>query len=299
MPLRLPPKHAEATPDNVRRLQDGLTSVVAGHPLAQTTYTFYEELDAYLGPWGSAGYPIGYGKLYNLAFTTNEKLQADPVTREWVWRTTITLQEHLRDFVVGRFRQGTLATLTEPELRRAAFQSHPTAYTESGLALVATVAPELTVLIVLIAGAEFSPFSPNFAATIAQATETAGLVLPQVLGMGLAAMAGPAHTGLFARAARRDLNRQLQEANLSRELTEARRAVLSGRFDRIAWLNRLTDRLNSTQFPDQGFAEAARQIVILADARKRRIANTYRALIRERPDLESRFNEHEPGWQYW
>src|SRR6266566_8237900 len=115
MTLSLPAKTAPATPDNVRALHDGLTSVIWGHPQAVQPWTFYEELDAYLGPWGNAAYPIGYGKLYCELFNANEKRQRNPNTADWVRRTTIALQKPLRDLVVERFRARTLDKLTEAQ----------------------------------------------------------------------------------------------------------------------------------------------------------------------------------------
>lgn len=96
MPLTLPPKNAPATPQNVSALRQGLTSVIAGHPGAIEPWTFYEELNAYLGPWGMQGYPIAYGKVYCMAFNGNEELARNPQTREWVRKTTVALQEPLR-----------------------------------------------------------------------------------------------------------------------------------------------------------------------------------------------------------
>lgn len=80
------------------------------------------------------------GKFYNIAFSNNEHLDDDPQARDWVWRTTILLQEMLRDYVVGRIRDCTLPTLTEAELRQTAFDSHPQAYDHGGLARLMLVA---------------------------------------------------------------------------------------------------------------------------------------------------------------
>src|SRR5262249_44965808 len=124
MILNLPPPiFITPDPPSVRSVHDQLTSVIAGHAQADPTYRLYEELDAWLGPFGQEGYPIAYGKFYNVAFTSNKKLMADAEAREWVWRTTIRLQESLRDYVVGRARDGTLGYLTERQLREAAFAS--------------------------------------------------------------------------------------------------------------------------------------------------------------------------------
>jgi hypothetical protein len=97
-----------------------LTSAIPGHPQSIKPWTFYDELDRYVGPWGDRGYPIAYGKFYCLAFNTKEKLMANAQTAEWVRKTTIKLQEPLPDFILARFRNGTLPKLTESELREYA-----------------------------------------------------------------------------------------------------------------------------------------------------------------------------------
>src|SRR4051812_22808133 len=98
MSLNLPPKALIRCDDAIAKLVDQqLTSVIAGHPGATTAYRFYEVIDQWLGPWGEKGYPIGYGKFYNLAFSTNEKLKASPHGSAWVWKTTVRLQNALRD----------------------------------------------------------------------------------------------------------------------------------------------------------------------------------------------------------
>ena len=182
MSLSLPPKSAIRCDDHTAEYVHGqLTSVIAGHPKATTTYRFYEELDSWLGPWGQSGYPIGYGKFYNIAFSNNKSLTANPTTRQWVWRATILLQEALRDYVVGRIRDGSLPTLTEPQLRRAAFDSHPRAYYRGGLSTVAVVAPVLILVVATIPGAEFSPTSSNCVLSIEQALVTTGLVVSRAM----------------------------------------------------------------------------------------------------------------------
>ena len=51
--LALPPiRLIRYDPATERLVYDGLTSVIAGHPQAKETYTFYEELDRWLGPRG-------------------------------------------------------------------------------------------------------------------------------------------------------------------------------------------------------------------------------------------------------
>lgn len=191
--LALPPP-SELSPGarNARLVHDELTSVIAGNHRATTTYQFYEELDAWLGPWGPRGYPIGYGKFYNRAFTTHQALNRDPVTRRWVRKTSVLLQTELRDYVVGRVRNGTLGSLTERDLRRAAFRSHAKAYDRAGLARVAFVAPQLVPVIATIPAAEFLPTSRYFVPSMCQVFQTFERVAPQVVQMGTRTLRAPA-----------------------------------------------------------------------------------------------------------
>jgi hypothetical protein len=297
--VTLPPKNAVASPANVQALSSGLTWYIAGHPQAIQPWTFYEVLDTYLGPWGRGGYPIAYGKFYCFAFNSNEKLSSNAATRNWVMRTTVKLQEALRDYVVARFKAGTLAGITESELREAAFDSHPMAYTDGGLATVALVAPELIKVISLIPRKEFSPASVNFMPSLRQLLSTMDLVAPRVAGLGLAAMAGPAHTGLFARAAQQDMREMLNEQAMAARLLDVQSQIQRGELDDIRTLNTITDRLNATEYPDQSMAALARKVVQSADDRKHYVARTYRSLLMQRPDLRSKLDRSAPGWMNW
>jgi hypothetical protein len=299
MSLSLPTKTARPTPENIRALESGLTSVIAGHPQSVQPWTFYEELDQYLGPWGNKGYPIAYGKFYCVAFNTNEKLMANVQTADWVRRTTIKLQEPLRDFVVARFRTGTLLKLTESELRQYAFSVHPAAYDSGGLALVTIVAPELIPVIATIPAAEFDPRSDNFGPTVKQVFATLRLIGPRIAGTSLGALAGPAHTGILRRAIQMDQSRILQEQALGRYLNYLMLSIKRGDADDMNALNAITERLNETEFPDQGFASLARQIINEANDRKRYVAGTYRALLRSNPDFSQQLDAAEPGWSKW
>jgi hypothetical protein len=80
-----PKKDSEPTTENIAKLELWLTSIIAGHPGATKSYTFYEEIDKYLGPWGADGYPIGYGKKYNILFTTDPSLMNNSDVKRWVW----------------------------------------------------------------------------------------------------------------------------------------------------------------------------------------------------------------------
>jgi hypothetical protein len=98
-------KTAAPTKDNVRLLAEWLQDIMAFHPLtADRPWTFYEQVDAYLGPWGSAGYPMAYGKKYCVLFYGNQTLNRDPAGARWVTRTLLYLQQELVAFIIGRFR---------------------------------------------------------------------------------------------------------------------------------------------------------------------------------------------------
>ncbi|MGH7467965.1 MAG: hypothetical protein ACRENP_08265 [Longimicrobiales bacterium] len=296
MALSLPPaKLMRAGKDNADLVHNELTKVMAYRAGAPSTYSFYEEIDTWLGPWGNKGYPLGYGKFYNMAFSENEKLAANPVTRDWLRNTTVRLQELLRDWIVGQVRAGAIHLMSEASLRKAAFDSHPVAYTESGLATVALVAPELIPIIVSIPGAEFHPKSKNFGRTIDQIVQTIGRVAPQVLGGAAAAAAGPAHTGLFARAAQRDQRAFLDELALARELTDLKIQIRRGDFDDLDALDLLLSRLRLREFPDQGWARAAGEVVEAAEQRRRWLLDYYRGLLPRSPALLKQMQERYPN----
>ena len=298
MPPKLPDKKSTPTHENVRRLREGLTSVIAGHAGSIDLWTFYEVVDAYVGPWGENGYPIGYGKYYCKLFNENQKLKADPQGSHWIKQTTILLQEALRDFLVTRYQQGTLSSLTEPQFRAAAFSSHPKAYTDAGLAMVVLVSPELIPVIMGIPAKEFSPTSPDLVPTVNQLLTTMGAVLPMAAGVTIAAMM-PAHSGLLRHAAERDRADQSREMHLGQWLEQADKELRSGRMDNIAVLTKLTTALNAAQFPDQGFARRGREISEAADRRKREIAAYYRKLIVGDADLRPLVDKADPGWSEW
>lgn len=289
MALALPPKSIiRCNAETARTVHEALTSVIAGHAQATTTYRFYEELDAWLGPWGQEGYPIAYGKFYNVAFTGNEKLMANPQARDWVWRTTILLQEALRDYVVGRVEDGTLPSLTEPELRSAAFDSHPAAYDMGGLAMLSLTAPELVPVIATIPGREFLPTSENFGPTVVQVFVTLDRIVPKMAGSSLAALAGPAHTGILARAARMDQQRMSDDLHLSRELASIKAALERGELDTVPALDRIIAKLNARQLPDQGFAQWAREVIQIAQARRQALVQKSNTILQQSPAVRSR-----------
>ncbi len=169
MTYKLPEK-SKCLPSDAPAVEAYLRSIVAYQPKARTTYQFYEEIDAWLGPWGEAGYPIGYGKKYNIAFTTDRFLNAPSrkVSAKWVKGTTVNLQLPLIALIVARIKANTVSALDEKTLRQVAFGSHPKAYLDAGLIDVANYEVESIARIVLIPYAEFNPTNPSFKATIIQ-----------------------------------------------------------------------------------------------------------------------------------
>jgi hypothetical protein len=292
-----PPKYSKPTPARVRALDAWLLSITNGHAQSDKPWTFYEKIDAYLGPFGDTGYPIGYGKKYCVLFSTDTLLSRDPTTRAWVSRTTIFLQTYLRLYIVKRYEQGTLGTMTEKELRDAAFQSHPRAYTQGGLTLVVLISPHLLAIITGIPSAEFS--NANRSSSWAQAFETAKLVIPEATGMAFAGLAGPAHTGLFTRAAERDRVAFQRRIQIGDMLDGLKQAIVSGKLDRIAWLDRATIELNGAEYPDKAMSTFAGEVVAAANARKKQLAARYREDIHLAPELRRQYDAYDPDWNRW
>lgn len=227
-----PPKRAPPTKENVQALADWLTSILAFHAdSADRPWFFYEEVDRYLGPWGDTGYPIAYGKKYCQLFYNDSILQDNPAGEEWVERTLLFLQEALRSFILARYTHGTLATLTERELRDAAFASHPKAYTKGGLTMVVLLQPRLTAEIASIPYAEFRPTAPSFGATIGQVIDTSGVVISEAIADLLAAAAGPAHNQSFQLSSARDFIKYQSAIAVSQKIADIRQVVRVGRCD--------------------------------------------------------------------
>lgn len=121
---------------------------------AERPWLFYEEIDAYLGPWGDRGYPIGYGKKYCQRFFNDARLRDDPTGRRWMEHTLLLLQQEIQRFVLERFAQGTLASVSERELRWFAFGSHSRAYVRAGFTQVALQSPAVVASVAYVIGPE-------------------------------------------------------------------------------------------------------------------------------------------------
>ena len=247
---------------------------------------------------GAVGYPLGYGKFYCVLFNTNSGLSANTQTKRWVEKTTLQLQTALRDYIVSRFKAGTLKQTTEADIRAAAFESHAKAYADGGLAMVCLVAPELLPIIMRLPIKEFLPGSGNAVASWGQLTQTIAIVAPMGVGIAIAATM-PAYSGLFKIAVQRDRNEMLQEQAIGRNLQQLLRDVQGGNYDRMDILNTLTTRLNATQYPDPYLAQMAKQVVDAANLRKHNVARTVRQLINHNPEKSPMLDKAHPGWQRW
>ena len=253
-----PAKNAKPTPENVRLLRNWLDSITAYRAAtAGRPWIFYEQIDAYLGPWGESGYPIGYGKKYCILFSTDRRLNADRAGQVWVHRTLTLLQEAIKNEVMRRFLQGSLAHLREPELRQVAFDSHPAAYTEGGLIMVTILSTELLPHVASIPAAQFSPMSQSFKASVVQLVLTTGLLVPQSLALLAANAAGPAPPGALAHELHADMQRFTAEQELGRHLADALRAVRAGRADHVGLLDLLRTAVLRPEWPNDAMASLA------------------------------------------
>jgi hypothetical protein len=284
-----PPKLIRYDESTTQYVYDRLTSVIIRHPMAEQPFTFYEEIDAWLGPWGPNGYPLGYGKFYAIAFNSNPELMADPETKEWVWNTTRFLQESLRDYIIERMRAKTLHAITELELRRAAFASHAKAYTDGGLAKVVLVSPIMILIVMLIPGKEFNPAGATFGPTVRQVFETLGILMRQLPGYFLGGIVGPAHSGLFAIASRRDeLNYRGNEV-YSRALSQLREAINAGDVDDARVLQKVIESLTRTEYQNQQLAQQGRTALLAAGQRLRFLKRYYSTLLETSPTIKKQF----------
>jgi len=293
--MQPPAKGSAPTPANQRALEDWLLSIMAFRPETDgKPWTFYEEVDKYLGPWDVKGYPIAYGKKYCVLFSGDKRLADDPAGRAWIRRTLLLLQIALKDFILERYRSGKLATLTEPEFRRAAFDSHPRAYTEGGLTMVVMLSPRLAAHVATIPAVEFKPTSENFGSTVAQVIITSGMVMPRAVAMLLATAAGPAHTGIFAHAMASDRARLNAEMNLGWTIFETRRIIAAGLCDNVSLLDRLRTAVSTIEIPNASLAAAARSLLATIDARRAYVRARYQAEVKIDPDLYGIFRTFDP-----
>jgi hypothetical protein len=289
------------TQANVEKLRVDLTALIADHVNAKDPWTFYEQIDQFLGPWGDKGYPLSYGKFYCQLFNRNQKLQENLDTRDWVAKTTVKLQELIRDKIIDLFKNKKLASLTEDQFRAFAFATHPQAYDQGGLALVVLIDPEMLPVIILIPSVEFIPGHGNALSTWVQVLDTLLLLSRTVPGYVLAASAGPAHNLSFQKAMSTSgmnaiLAEQRQNAWYETQFGRLKTAIQTGRLDRITWLDGVTNKLKVMSFADPYWRDVARQTVADAESRKSEIADFYVSLLHAHPEMRAAINQTDPTW---
>ena len=298
--LTPPPKSSKPTPQNVALLQAWLTEILAFHPRADgQPWLFYEEIDRYLGPWGASGYPIAYGKKYCQLFWHSHDLNNNLTGARWVHRTLLLLQTELMEFILARYKSGTLDKLTEAELRAAAFESHPKAYTEGGLTMVILMDPPLMPnvrTIISIPAKEFFPNSPTFGPTIRQLVATAQIVIPQGVATALAGIAGPAHNQTLGYAFARDQRAFLDLLAQTQRLAVIEDSVKSGFCDHIGLLLKLKQSILLTRFDDPGLSHYAAALVNAIDARIVYVRSRYHREVAVDPELQPIFRSFDPGY---
>ncbi|MCC6535892.1 MAG: hypothetical protein IT531_25355 [Burkholderiales bacterium] len=271
----LPPKSAKPSLLLTERMRSELEAIRAYRPRPPTSYTFYEVVDQWLGPWGKEGYPIGYGKYYNILFTESKQLMASDIGRTWVQKTTVCLQDALIELVATEFGKGKLGALTEPELREVAFESHVDCYIGAGLSRVLLEDPFLIPIVAAIPAAEFVPGSGNAAASWGQALE-AGARAPAVALGWLVAVSMPAHSGVLRRAARMDMQRFTHEMTFATRLGQLKDSIEKGRFDNPDSLNEVIASLERTELPDAQDLQYVRSVLSAATARQGMLLERYR-----------------------
>jgi hypothetical protein len=114
--------------------------------------------------------------------------------------------------------------------------------------------------------------------------------MPRVPGYILPELAGPAHTGVFQIAVRRDQQTMQMEQRLGSNLGLLQSAIDRGEVDDIPTLRSIVARLNAKQFPDQGFARQARGVIQAANRREAVIQALYRDLLPRSPELKNKFD---------
>lgn len=294
--MKQPPrKSAPATSENIHALEAWLDSITAfGVNTDGRPWVFYEELDAYLGPWGTSEYLIAYGKKYCRLFYEDRALMHSPAGRRWVIRTLQLLQNVIKDFVLERFRKGTLASLTPGQLKDVAFKSHAAAYTEGGLLMVCILSPLLIIQVVQIPGSEFLPWKPDAERSWSQAFETARIVGPQALDMLSSALSVDGHSSIFAGSYHLDTMAHQHMYELNDALRGVRRLLESGLLDHAGNLERLEERLEGARWPNHEMAEAARDLLVDIRSRQHRVSIRYEREIRRDQSLNAIYKAFDP-----
>jgi hypothetical protein len=297
-------KSAASTKATADQLYIELTAYIAGHINAPDPWTFYEELDHFLGPWGPQGYPLSFGKFYTQLFHNDPALQNNLEAWLWIQKTTIRLQEFIRDAVVELFQKGQLASLTEPRLNSLASVRHSRVFDNDGLALIVRVAPHLLPAMVSLPAVESASSLDYSSTSWLQTVDTLTLLSQAPPGSVLTAataVGGRQHSAVIQRALATSgmnavLAEQRQNAWYRAQFAKLRSAIESNRLNRIAWLSDIASLLEMMPLPDRCWREAARSLIAETETRNNQIANSYTAILKVHPEMRAKINELDPSW---
>jgi hypothetical protein len=159
------------------------------------------------------------------------------------------------------------------------------------------LSPEVILTIVRIPGTELSPLSPNFKASVQQVLGTIEKVIPEMAGVAMATLAGPAHTRSIQHSHRRDMNTVWGKMQVIDHLNWLKGAIGRREVDAPPVLDEIIRRLNAREFPDMGTAKLAREVIKAAQTRKKALSYTYRLEVANDPSLRVFYNQCLEGWE--
>ena len=85
-----------------------------------------------------------------------------------------------------------------------------------------------------------------------------------------------------------------REEAVARELRSAKLAIERGAVDHVALLDEIISKLNTREYPDQGYARAAREVIEAAQARRVRLIQRYNELLKKSPEVRTRIERKFP-----
>lgn len=133
--------------------------------------------------------------------------------------------------------------------------------------------------------------------TLSVLTFTIEKVVPEVAGVTLATLAGPAHTLSFRHAHRMDVDAVWGHRQLLDSLNWLEGAVRRKELDVPSTLDEIISRLNARQFPDMRTAAMAREIIEAARVRKRELTYGFSMEVAKDPSLRPFYNRCLEGWE--
>jgi hypothetical protein len=289
------------TKANADQLSDEFAGVISGRVNAKDPWTFYEQLDQFLGPWGDSGYPLAQGKFYCQLFNAEPALQNNSEARTWVQRTTIKLQEAIRHSIVDLFLRGKLAAITEPQLRSLIVDMHPQIFDETGLALIVSVAPHLLPAVASLPAVEFVPLKGVPRAAWPQVLETLRRLSAGPPSQELVTPVAPTRPGSIQRTeATSSMNallaEQRQNAWYWSQFSKIHEAIQSGRLNRVAWLDGVSNQLNALNLSNPYWRKVAYELAAEADVQKGEVASAYSIMLKIHPEMRAKIDELDPPW---